>query len=430
LLHISSTGEPTLRIQDADLTNRYVDISQAGGGTFFRSRADASNGSFIFSGFGGGTDDEFMRIDNTGNVGIGTTSPSSLLTLRQTAASHQIIEISRPNSDTGALYLGNDTNNNAVIAANNRDICFGTDVSGTFSESARIDSSGRLLIGTSSAFSNTQALTSNITPKLQLNGEGADDSSFLLRRTNGAPYLNLANGSPVSNNDFVANINFQAYDGTNHIPAARIQAFVDGTPGANNMPGRLVFSTTENGAASPTERMRIANSGALWHLTTTGTINTTSFGVAVTSSTFGIAKNRAAGNSVLNVYGNAGQFRTMGDGAAENSTNSYGAISDASLKENVVDANSQWNDLKSIRVRNYNFKAETGYSTHTQIGVIAQEIELVSPGLVGNSIDDESGEAIKSVQYSVLYMKAVKALQEAMERIEVLEAKVNALEGN
>ena len=40
-----------------------------------------------------------------------------------------------------------------------------------------------------------------------------------------------------------------------------------------------------------------------------------------------------------------------------------------------------------------------------------------------------SGEKVKSVQYSILYMKAVKALQEAMTRIETLESKVAALEG-
>jgi hypothetical protein len=73
-----------------------------------------------------------------------------------------------------------------------------------------------------------------------------------------------------------------------------------------------------------------------------------------------------------------------------------------------------------------NFKAKLG-QTHTQIGCVAQEVELVCPGLVSESPDrDEDGNDLgtvtKSVNYSVLYMKAVKALQEAMERIETLEA--------
>ena len=117
------------------------------------------------------------------------------------------------------------------------------------------------------------------------------------------------------------------------------------------------------------------------------------------------------------------------DGDLENVNNSYGAYSDASMKENIVDANSQWDDIKALRVRNYNFKEETGQSTHRQIGVIAQEIEAISPGLVSDGfVSDDDGnptdETYKTVTYSVLYMKAVKALQEAMERIETLEQRL------
>ena len=122
-----------------------------------------------------------------------------------------------------------------------------------------------------------------------------------------------------------------------------------------------------------------------------------------------------------------------GNGNVQNSNNSYGSISDIKLKENIIDASSQWDDIKALQVRKYNFKEETGQQTHVQIGLIAQEAELVSPGLVTESLDRDAegndlGTVTKSVNYSVLYMKAVKALQEAMERIETLEAKVAALE--
>ena len=91
-----------------------------------------------------------------------------------------------------------------------------------------------------------------------------------------------------------------------------------------------------------------------------------------------------------------------------------------------------------MQVRKYNFRENTRHETHTQLGLIAQEVESVSPGLVETSavkedetILDADGnelESIKSINYSVLYMKAVKALQEAMDRIETLETKVAALE--
>jgi hypothetical protein len=142
-----------------------------------------------------------------------------------------------------------------------------------------------------------------------------------------------------------------------------------------------------------------------------------------------IATASAAGTQIFQAYGAAGEARIFGDGDLENTNNSYAGLSDIKLKENIVDANSQWDDLKTFQVRNYNFKPETGYSTHTQIGLIAQEVELISPGLVSESPDrDEDGNDLgtvtKSVNYSVLYMKAVKALQEAMERIEVLEQRL------
>lgn len=62
------------------------------------------------------------------------------------------------------------------------------------------------------------------------------------------------------------------------------------------------------------------------------------------------------------------------------------------------------------------------------LGVVAQEIEQVSAGLVATAYDEGEDRDIKTVKYSVLYMKAVKALQEAMTRIETLETKVAALE--
>jgi hypothetical protein len=67
----------------------------------------------------------------------------------------------------------------------------------------------------------------------------------------------------------------------------------------------------------------------------------------------------------------------------ENTNNSYGALSDLKLKENIVDANSQWDDLKALQVRNYNFKEG---QTHTQIGLVAQEVELVSLALSANPL--------------------------------------------
>ena len=115
-------------------------------------------------------------------------------------------------------------------------------------------------------------------------------------------------------------------------------------------------------------------------------------------------------------------------GNVQNTNNSYGAISDAKLKENIVDATSQWDDLKALQIRKYNF---TEGETHTQLGVVAQEVETVSPGLVNDIVDrDEEGNDLgtvtKTVNYSVLYMKVNVAFTEWETRIESLEMRLDA----
>ena len=154
------------------------------------------------------------------------------------------------------------------------------------------------------------------------------------------------------------------------------------------------------------------------------------------------------------------------DGDWVNHDNSYGSLSDERIKQNITDANSQWDDIKALRVRNFKKKDDVrkyGEDAWEQIGLIAQETELVSPKLIKecepNAADIQSSsefgtlyteqdnldglitedkvvgnikeikDNVKKISYSVLYMKAIKALQEAQTRIETLEAKVAVLEG-
>jgi hypothetical protein len=187
----------------------------------------------------------------------------------------------------------------------------------------------------------------------------------------------------------------------------------------------ITFYTAATTTATPSERMRIEANGRNRcfgadevHESYTGS----AAGTSISIYTGGY--NRSTINS-----GGTTSYYVWSNGNVQNSNNSYTGISDIKLKENIVDANSQWDDLKALQVRNYNFKEG---QTHTQIGLVAQEAELVSPGLVGESPDRDAegndlGTVTKSVNYSVLYMKAVKALQEAMERIEQLETEMAAV---
>ena len=125
------------------------------------------------------------------------------------------------------------------------------------------------------------------------------------------------------------------------------------------------------------------------------------------------------------------RFRIGGNGAAYHS-GTTAVTSDERKKKNIVDMPSQWDEFKQIRWRNFEWK--DGAIEGTQFGVIAQEIQAFNPDLI--IVDPQTKEEIDdgiedpkmlSVMYEMLHTKGMKALQEAMERIETLEAEVKAL---
>lgn len=137
-----------------------------------------------------------------------------------------------------------------------------------------------------------------------------------------------------------------------------------------------------------------------------------------------IQKTASAGgtsNMIRGYHGTTHTFNVNTNGNVTNTNNSYGALSDKRRKKNITDVKSQWDDIKNLRLINFDWKHIE--NAPRQMGVIAQEIEKVSPGVVQ---EDEDG--FKNVKYSILYMKSIKALQEAQERIEVLEEKLSKME--
>jgi hypothetical protein len=411
---------------------------------------------------------ERLRIDSSGRVGIGTTSPGVATEISSSSAGNvaDTLRLNNPNSNAGSGSRISFYTPAAVFSAidgvrdsggSGGSIRFNTmNTAGSLGERGRWDTEGRLLVGTSSS------VALDNPHKVQIAGSQRPLSMWVGTANSDGAYLsfgksrNTTYGSytAVQNGDELGAIAFLGDDGTDYAtPGAYIQAFVDGNPGTNDMPGRLVFSTTADGASTPTERMRIASNGFFrasnlgsyndpvngnYHEFRSSVNSTIILRVEHTSNVSGngtfssVLGSNCDNTSSYHFTANANgdRMRVYGNGNIVNTNNSYGAISDIKLKENIVDANSQWDDLKALQVRNYNFKEG---QTHTQIGLVAQEVELVSPGLVTESPDrDEDGNDLgtvtKSVNYSVLYMKAVKALQEAMERIEQLEAKVAALE--
>jgi hypothetical protein len=123
------------------------------------------------------------------------------------------------------------------------------------------------------------------------------------------------------------------------------------------------------------------------------------------------------------------RFQVRGDGNVTNSNNSYGAISDIKIKENIVDATPKLEKLNQVRVVNYNLIG----SEQKQIGVVAQELEQIFPSMIDESPDTDAegndlGTTTKSVKYSVFVPMLIKAIQEQQAIITDLKARVEALE--
>ena len=145
------------------------------------------------------------------------------------------------------------------------------------SERARIDSTGRLLVGASSNIPGLGGFD------FQIGGAVAgssiaqatfeDDNEGPIHRFYHSRNATVGSHTIVQDNDQLGQIQFLGSDGASIVEAARILCNVDGTPGTNDMPGRIVFQTTADGASSPTERMRITSSGDLCFGSTVGANN-------------------------------------------------------------------------------------------------------------------------------------------------------------
>ena len=204
----------------------------------------------------------------------------------------------------------------------------------------------------------------------------------------------------------------------------------------------LAFAVADSGSGSgTTERARITNGGQFC-IGTTGSAGDARLRVVNEDNTSGdfLIVGQMGGNAINTSsyqyiggnYAGSDNVYIYGNGNIVNTNNSYGTLSDVKLKQDIIDATSQWDDVKAFKFRKFRFKEEVSRNPDAphQLGLIAQELEQTSPGLVDTTPDRQNeGETMKTIKTSVLLMKATKALQEAMARIEMLESDVAALKG-
>jgi len=205
-----------------------------------------------------------VGINNTGIAGYDLLVGNGLTGTKAFALNGQGSSSSVMNIDLLGGGTGNPTGRIA-FASSTEALSFSTGDNASITTAMTIDSSQRVLIKQTSDIATNSSM-------LQVFSTGAEAAVNIHRgvASSGAGYLqfqksrNTTAGSYtiVSDGDSAGNIIWRADDGTTYdSEVAWISAAIDGTPGANDMPGRITFLTTADGASSATERMRIDQAG-------------------------------------------------------------------------------------------------------------------------------------------------------------------------
>jgi hypothetical protein len=392
---------------------------------------------------------EAARIDSSGRVGIGTTSPTEKLHVDGNAilkATNSYIGLQNA-SGTSTGYIQGQSSFLAIAGGSGSSNTIAFYPAST--ETMRIDSSGRLLVGTSTSLSSPY--WSNLA-KLQVTGEygaghfasfqaGASGAGLIFQKSRSAT---VGGNTIVNSGDNLMDIAIEGNDGTGFVRAAAIQCVVDGTPGANDMPGRLVFSTTADGASSPTERMRINNSGNVGignayigtavRLVTKGN-GTSSSGYAFEAQDSGentllYCRNDGyinTGTRAVSPYNNttasAANVNLFSDGGLYRSTSSIRYKTDVETIENqysdaLLECRPVW--YKSLCAGD---NKEWGYW-----GFIAEEVAQIDPRLC--FFKEEEGGTLEpeGVQYDRFVPHLLNLIKRQKEQIEAMEARLSALE--
>jgi hypothetical protein len=422
------TSSPSARLTIADTTTPYIRIERPGVTTWqIQNNQISTETGFSVNNITSSTTPFF--IGESGRVGIGTTSPGVALHVDGDIRCDGVY--GETDTNTSIQFPGSD-----VITFNEGG-----------SEAARIDSSARLLVGTSTARSNLGG--GGQSARLQIegasgdtarisqiqNGNNANAIQYIFAKSRGTA---VGSNTIVQSGDNIGQLSFEGSDGTNFVLAASIIGAVDGTPGANDMPGRLVLSTTADGASSPTERVKIASNGITYIGNTTITTSsqqTTAPHAIIYSN--GSSNLLAAGGLECNTTSTSARHHisftnpngVVGSISTSASATAYNTSSDYRLKENVVPLTGAADRLNQLQVHRFNFIADSG---RTVDGFIAHEAQAVVPECVTGTkdeVDNDGNPVYQGIDQAKLVPLLTAALQEAIAEIASLKDRVAALEG-
>ena len=386
---------------------------------------------------------ERLRVNSSGNVGIGTDNPGQKLHVLGDGSTAVQVSDGTNNQYFASIATADNFSNGSVAgdALIRGQSGFSVSPNNGSSVKLRVDSSGRVLIGGTSSTGNAVLTVQGLA------GNTAEQGTFALRRSSG-------NG----NNNKIGVIEFSGGDNNQ---AALIQGVGDNTWGTDDYPGRLEFYTTADGASTPTERLRVDSSGRMLIGATSAVSGADANGLLQVSQDVGnntciiVAENTASsGNlscfrarlrnsspdSIFSAFlqcddssaGSKAVIRSNG-GLANFSANNVN-LSDRNVKKDITAAAGTWNSIKNWEIVNFRYKEQPD-DADLNLGVIAQQIEEVSPEMV--TIFQQAKEATETepaceqrlgVKEQQMQWAVIKALQEAMARIETLETQNAALE--
>ena len=377
-LRNSSTGDGTL--DGASMTLVSSDL-------YVENR---ENGAIRFAANGG----ERMRIDASGNVGIGTDSPNAY-------SSYRTLEIQGGADAGGALRL-------SATEAEEYATLF------NFNGNAYYGGSGQTVLGTltNDSFTSSYLLTKS-THLWYDPSDGATERLRIGPTGNVGVNINLPTAKLHVHSGVVDTEVFKV-SGFNTARGLAVGVYQEGgvtdaLVDFNNILSNGRFSWSLGG----TEKMRIDASGNLLVGTTSFSGGTDGFRVSANGRLTESSTNATtakAHRAFYNPNGQVGSITTSGTATA------YNTSSDQRLKENITDASSASDDIDAIQVRSFDWKAD---GSHQKYGFIAQELEVVAPYAVTRGEDEDD---MMSVDYSKLVPMLVKEIQD-------LKAEVAALKG-
>jgi hypothetical protein len=336
-----------------------------------------------------------MRIDSSGNVGIGTASPSYRLQIDGESATALQIKSSSDTGTSSVFFADPTANTPGFVQYVHTDNAFRFGTNG--SERVRIDASGNVGIGIASVSG-----VANTGPIVSMYGGTLKNTQFILEGDNGAQFVSLLSGQ-----------------GAGNLPSLFF----------NN--GLRFATATDKSASGYSEAMRIDSSGNL--LVGQTTVSLTTAGVALLPTGELYVVRDSGATAYFNREGSDGDVIvirndnvTVGSISVSGSTTSYNPSSDVRLKENIRDYDNALADVMKLKPRKYSWKTDGAEDS----GFIAQEL-METPEFANrvNPIDDDSDDPMYGVDYMKFVAVLTGAIQEQQVMIEELKAEVAALKG-